>query len=95
MAFTEHGVLMLSSVLKSGQARQVNIQIMRLFIRMREMRADHQEIFKQLEGIRSTVKGHDDQLQAVFAYLNQLEESKRQETEQRERRRIGFKREDD
>jgi len=94
MAFTEQGVAMLSSVLTSPTAIKVNIQIMRLFTRMREMIASHQEVFKQLEEIRSSVKGHDDQLQMIFAYLNQLEEGKRQETEQRERRRIGFRRED-
>jgi len=94
MAFTEQGVAMLSSVLTSPTAIKVNIQIMRLFTRMREMIASHQEVFKQLEEIRSSVMGHDDQLQMIFAYLNQLEEGKRQETEQRERRRIGFRRED-
>ena len=94
MVFTEHGVLMLSSVLKSTQARQVNIQIMRLFTKMREMIAGHQEIFKQLEEIRNSVKGHDDRLELVFEYLKQFEESKQQEFDQENRKRIGFKREE-
>lgn len=92
MAFTEHGVLMLSSVLKSSQARKVNIRIMRLFIKMREMIANHQEIFRQLDEIRNSVKGHDDQLELIFEYLKQFEESKRQELGQQNRRKIGFKR---
>ncbi len=95
MVFTEHGVLMLSSVLKSTQARKVNIQIMRLFSKMREMIANHQEIFKQLEEIRSSVKGHGDQLEIIFEYLKQFEESKQQEFDQENRKRIGFKREEE
>lgn len=91
MVFTEHGVLMLSSVLKSTKARRVNIQIMRLFTKMREMIASHEEIFKQLEEIRSNVKGHDEKLELIFNYLTQFEEAKRQQTEQDERPRIGYK----
>lgn len=94
MVFTEHGVLILSSVLKSTQARQVNIQIMRLFTRMREMIANHQEIFKQLEEIRKSMKGHDDQLQEIFEYLEQFEASKQQEFDQENWKLIGYKRED-
>ena len=89
--FTEHGILMLSTVLNSSTAIKVNIQIMRLFTKMREMIADHQEIFKQLEDIRNTVKGHDDQLQIIFEYLKQFEAAKRQQN----RRLIGYGRQDE
>ncbi len=90
LVFTEQGVAMLSSVLNSETAVDVNIQIMRLFTKMREMIADHQEIFKQLEDIRNSVKGHDDQMQVIFEYLKQFEEAKRQQN----RRMIGYGREE-
>jgi len=89
--FTEHGVLMLSSVLNSSTAIKVNIQIMRTFTQMREMIANHQEIFKHLEEIRSNAKGHDKKLELIFNYLTQFEEAKRQQTEQDERPQIGYK----
>lgn len=90
--FTEHGILMLSSVLNSSTAIKVNIQIMRTFTQMREMIANHQQVFKELEEIRNSVKDHDEQLQMVFAYLKQFEESKKQELEQRQRKKVGYKR---
>ncbi|MBP9152584.1 MAG: ORF6N domain-containing protein [Flavobacteriales bacterium] len=89
--FTEHGILMLSSVLNSPTAIKVNIQIMRLFTRMREMIASHQEIFKQLDEIRNSVKGHDDQLQMIFEYLKQFEASKQQDLDQQNRKKIGYR----
>ena len=95
MAFTEQGVAMLSSVLSSPTAINVNIQIMRLFTKMREMIANHQEIFRQLDEIRNSVKGHDNQLELIFEYLKQLEESKRLELDQQNRRKIGYRREQD
>lgn len=88
--FTEHGVLMLSSVLNSPTAIKVNIQIMRTFTQMREMIASHQEVLEQLEMIRKNVKSHDEKLELIFNYLNQFEEAKRQKTEQEERPRIGY-----
>lgn len=91
LVFTEQGVAMLSSVLNSETAIDVNIQIMRLFTKMREMISNHQEIFKQLEEIRSNVKGHDEQLQMIFAYLKQFENAKKKEFDQDKRERIGFK----
>jgi len=66
MAFTEQGVAMLSSALSSPLAIKVNIQIIRLFTRMREMITNHQELFKQFDEIRKSVKGHDDQLQVIL-----------------------------
>jgi hypothetical protein len=89
--FTEHGILMLSSVLNSPTAIKVNIQIMRLFTRMREMIASHQEIFKQLDEIRNSVKGHDNQLQMIFEYLKQFEASKQQDFDQQNRKKIGYR----
>ena len=75
----------------SPTAIKVNIQIMRLFTRMREMIASHQEIFKQLDEIRNSVKGHDDQLQMIFEYLKQFEASKQQDLDQQNRKKIGYR----
>jgi len=95
LVFTEHGILMLSSVLNSPTAIKANIQIMRLFTKMREMIASHQEIFRQLDEIRNNVKGHDDQLQLIFEYLKQFEASKQQEFDQQNRKKIGYRRKQD
>lgn len=80
MAFTEHGVLMLSSVLKSPRARAVNIQIMRLFVKMREHLLTHKEVLLQLEKLRTMSKEHGGKIAVIFKYLKQMEQ-RQQETE--------------
>jgi len=89
-AFTEHGVLMLSSVLKSDRAIKVNIQIMRIYSRLRQMLLLHQDIFIKLENIEQTLAGHDENILLIFEFLKQLEQAKQQELEVKERKRIGF-----
>jgi hypothetical protein len=69
MAFTEHGVLMLSSVLKSERAVQVNIQIMRTFIKLREALLDNEDIRKELEGLKQIT---EERFRIVFETLDQL-----------------------
>jgi hypothetical protein len=91
MAFTEHGVLMLASVLNSDRAIHVNIQVVRIFTRMREMLASHTEIIFRLAKIEDKMSEHDNQILLIFEYLKQLEVTKQQETEQKNRKRIGFK----
>ncbi|MBK9190706.1 MAG: ORF6N domain-containing protein [Crocinitomicaceae bacterium] len=88
MAFTEHGVLMLSSVLNSERAIEVNIRIMRLFSKMREMLMTHKDLLIELEEIRKKMKTQDDRIDLVFDYLTQF--ITKDETEM-ERRKIGFK----
>ena len=90
-AFTEHGVLMLSSVLNSDRSIKVNIQVMRIYVRIREMLILNKDIVHQLENIQNKLTGHDNQLMVIFEYLNQFEQSKQQELEQRERTLIGYK----
>jgi phage regulator Rha-like protein len=90
-AFTEHGVLMLSSVLNSDRAIQVNIQIIRIFNKMREMILSNKELFLELEKIKIQLSYHDNKFMLIFEYLKQFEESKQQQFEQSNRRRIGFK----
>ncbi len=68
-AFTEQGVAMLSSVLKSKQAIQVNIQIMRTFTKIREMLVSNKELREKIEGIE---KKYDEQFNVVFAAIKQI-----------------------
>lgn len=93
-AFTEHGVLMLSSVLNSDRAIKVNIQIMRIYIRIRQMLQTHKDILEQLDRIGQKLAEHDDQILVVFEYLKQLEQLKQKDLDQKKRRMIGFKRND-
>lgn len=64
--FTEQGVAMLSSVLRCERAVQVNIAIMRVFVRLREMLAVHRELAVKLEQLEGRIEAHDEQIQAVF-----------------------------
>jgi len=84
--FTEQGVAMLSSVLNSETAIRVNIQIIRIFTRMREMIMTHKDILLQLEKIEKKLSGHDEDIQLIFKYLKQL-----LNPPQQPRKRIGFK----
>jgi hypothetical protein len=95
MAFTEHGVIMLASVLNSERAIQVNIQIVRIFTRKREMLASHKGLMHKLEKIASKQAEHDDQILVIFEYLKQLEQAKHQIMEQQNRKRVGFRRMDE
>ena len=68
-AFTEQGVAMLSSVLRSNRAVQVNIEIMRAFVRLREMLATHKDLAAKLEALE---KKYDSQFRVVFDAIRQL-----------------------
>jgi hypothetical protein len=72
--FTEHGVAMLSSVLRSPQAVQVNIAIMRAFVRMRRLIGTPGELVTQLNELAKTVQLHDDQISAIADVLRRLME---------------------
>ena len=69
MAFTEQGVAMLSSVLRSKRAIQVNVQIMRAFVRLRQIVLDHAELKSEVEDLR---KQTDERFQVVFTVLDKL-----------------------
>jgi len=68
-AFTEQGVAMLSSVLKSKRAVQVNIEIMRTFVRLRRMLATHEDLARKLNALE---KKYDAQFRVVFDAIRQL-----------------------
>jgi hypothetical protein len=84
-AFTEQGVAMLSSVLRSSRAVVVNIEIMRVFVRLRQMFSTHKALARKLAELELRVQGHDEQIQAIFEAIRQLMTP----TESRQRR-IGF-----
>ncbi len=89
--FTEQGVAMLSSVLNSDRAILVNIQIIRIFTRMRTLLESHKEILRKLEFLEKKDIEQEDKILLIFEYLKQLEQAKQEETQLRERKRIGFK----
>lgn len=72
MFFSEHGVLMLSSVINSQKAIEVNIQIMRIFTKMREMLLTHKDILLELKELRTIYKDQDDRIDLIYNYLMQF-----------------------
>ena len=88
MAFTEHGVLMLSSVLNSDKAIQTNISIMRIFTKVRQMLLDTTEIRLDIAQIQKKLENHDKNIELVFSYLDELTEK---EEVAKPRTKIGFK----
>jgi hypothetical protein len=91
--FTELGVLQLANVLKSVRARRMSVRILEVFVKMREMLATHKEILYRIEKIVAKLDEHDDQIILIFEYLRQLEQSRQQQEEQANRKRIGFRQE--
>jgi hypothetical protein len=81
--FTEHGILMLSSVLNSKRAVQVNIQIMRTFTELREYILSHKDLQKKIAEIE---KRYDEQFRNVFLAIKELEEP----IKQKRKKTIGF-----
>ena len=71
-AFTEHGVLMLSSVLNSELAIQVNIQIMRIYSKLKGMIMDHKDILLKLEKLEGKMSKHNENFKIVFDYMREL-----------------------
>ena len=80
--FTEQGVAMLSSVLNSERAIQVNIQIMRAFTKLREMLATHVELRRKIEAME---KKYDEQFHVIFDAIKQL-----LDCEEKPKKKIGF-----
>jgi hypothetical protein len=71
-AFTEQGVAMLSSVLRSSRAIEVNIAIMRAFVRLRELLATHKDLARKLEELDRKLDEDDQKFQIVFKAIRQL-----------------------
>lgn len=87
-AFTEHGVLMLSSVLNSPKAIQVNIQIMRIFTRIRQMLTDNTELRLAIEKLEKKTENNTKNIEVVFQYIDELVEKKENP---KPRKEIGYK----
>ncbi|HAH07183.1 MAG TPA: DNA-binding protein [Elusimicrobia bacterium] len=71
-AFTEQGVAMLSSVLKSERAVQVNIAIMRAFVKIRETISRHRKLAQKLAELEARLTSHDEQIRSLFEAINEL-----------------------
>jgi hypothetical protein len=89
-AFTELGVAMLSSVLNSPQAIQMNIFIMRAFVLLRQYALSYKELAEQINEIRQTVAGHGEQLNQIYETIENLLDDKFQQQAWKDRDRIGF-----
>lgn len=94
-AFTEHGVTMLASVLKSERAVKMSIAVVRAFIELKRMAVSFNEIAKQLSALRNKTEEHDAQLSAIYNAIENLMDKKIEEENKKinwnERERIGFK----
>lgn len=71
-AFTEQGVAMLSSVLRSKRAVQVNIAIMRTFVRIREVLSTHKDLVRKLDDLEQKYAAHDERIRQIFSYIKKL-----------------------
>jgi len=91
MAFTEHGVVMLASILNSERAIEVNIRIIRIYNKMREILKDNKDIRQQLEKMQNTLIEHENSILAIVNYIKQLEEEKQILKQHHNRKRIGYK----
>lgn len=86
MVFTEQGIAMLSSVLNSQQAILVNIQIIRVYTKIREILLTHKDVLLKLEQFEKKLEKHDNEIHLIFQTLKQLLRSP-----QERRRQIGYK----
>jgi len=84
-AFTEQGVAMLSGVLTSPRAIKVNIEIMRAFIRLRQLLGTHKELARKLAELEQHLRHHDEQIQAIFDAIRQL-----MAAPEKQAKKIGF-----
>jgi phage regulator Rha-like protein len=87
--FTEQGVAMLSSVLNSERAVQVNIAVMRAFVKLREMLSTHKELAQKLAQLEKKIEKHDEEIKIIFDAIRQLMTP----SEKKPGKKIGFRRE--
>ncbi len=85
-AFTEHGVLMLSSVLNNQKAIQVNIQLVRIFTKMRDLLLSQNNIIEQLEKLTHRINHQDEKMDGVVRYLQRFVHERKTE-----RKKVGYK----
>ena len=90
-AFTEHGVTMLASVLKSKKAIQMNIAIVRAFIALNQFALNYKDLAEQIKELKETTSNHNGQLNHIYNALENLLDIKAEEKKWEDRERIGFK----
>ena len=90
-AFTEHGVTMLASVLRSEKAIKMNIAIVRAFIALRQLAVNYKELAEQIKELRGMVDNHNGQLNQIYDALENLLDEKTSLKKWGEREPIGFK----
>ena len=90
-AFTEHGVTMLASVLKSDRAVKMNIAIVRAFIGLRQIAINYKELVAQFSELRTRIGEHDVQLNQIYDAIENLLDERIDKKSWEERERIGFK----
>ena len=84
-AFTEQGVAMLSSVLRSKSAIQTNIAIMRAFVKLRKILSTHKEMAHKLSELERKIESHDEAIRGIFEVIRQL-----MGEAEKPRRKVGF-----
>lgn len=89
--FTEHGVTMLATVLKSPKARKMSVAIVRAFIALKRFVNENSHIIEQLRGLQERISEHDVQLSQIYDAIENLLDHKAEEKKWEERDRIGFK----
>jgi len=90
-AFTEQGISMLSGVLHSERAIEMNIAIMRAFIAIRQFVLQYNDLAEQIIEIRQSVSNHNEQLNQIYDAIENLLDEKAEQKKWNERERIGFK----
>lgn len=87
-AFTEHGVLMLSNVLKSDLATKISIKLIEIFVQVRRNLHSHTELRLEIEQIKKRLSNQDKNMEVVFQYLDELADKRRQTKPKR--KPVGF-----
>ena len=91
MAFTEQGVAMLSGILNTDRAIKVNIQIMRVFSKLRTLLDSYKELIAKLDLLEQKGIEHDEQIMIIFKYLKEMEKHKQSKEDFNNRESIGYK----
>ncbi len=89
-AFTEHGVAMLASVLKSEKAVKMNIAIVRAFIALRQFAVNYDQLSKEITDLREITGSHNEQLNQIYDALEKLMDEQIEQKKWEQRERIGF-----
>ncbi len=90
-AFTEHGVAMVATVLKTERAVKMSVAIVKTFIQLRRQILDYDSLAKQIKALKYHLDGHDAQLNQIYDAIENLLDEKAEQKSWENRPRIGFK----